>query len=177
MRPILALLLAVAIIGGMKLFLAATEENKVQSSQPVVVAAMGDFELDIQLTFNAGPDPFSVTSSDDKESPSLIVEHQGKTVLQKTGTVSAGEVLRPKVSGIVAGVNEFYIAATPQDTGSLVPGAVRVRVIRDGVPIAKSWIDAEPGERIEGVVRIDVPGKIDDGNERENGDPSSDMSE
>ena len=169
MRPILALLLAVAIIGGMKLFLAATGDKNVQRNQPVVVEAIGDFELDVQLTFDAGPDPFSVVTNDDDPAPSLIIEHQGKTVLKKTGAVPAGEILHPKVSGIVAGVNEFYIAATPQDSGSLVPGAIRVRVIRDGVPIGKSWIDAEPGERIEGVVKINVPGQIDvDHKEAEN---------
>ena len=167
MRPIIALLLAVAIIGGMKWFLSATAERQVQRSQPVVVEAIGDFELDVQLTFDAGPDPFAVATSDGEDAPSLIIEHKGATVLRETEAIPAGKVLRPKVTGLVAGVNEFFIASTPQDTTSMTPAAVRVRVLRDGLPIAKSWIDAEPGERIEGIVRVTVPGAIQDDHDHE----------
>jgi hypothetical protein len=69
-----------------------------------------------------------------------------------------------------AGRNEFYIKATPAEpdretdefaldespSSRPVSRAVRVRILRDGVPIGDQTLWSEPGQPVEGVAAVEV---------------------
>ena len=172
MRPLLALILAMAILAGMQWFLAAGRSTVAENAVRAEIAAIGDFQLEVLLLFDAGPDVFS----GDSNAASLLVEYQGKEVLRKTESLAAGTRLLPRVEGLVVGMNELYVSATPEDPAARVPGAIRIRILRDGIALAKSWIDGEPGERVEGTCTVVIPGQPTDSPEgtRLSTDPATD---
>jgi hypothetical protein len=75
--------------------------------------------------------------------------------------ISAGApVVVEHVSGIVAGANEFFVEAQPGDDALGAAHALRVRVLRDGNPIAEQTLWSEPGLPVRGTVRIDIPSAV-----------------
>ena len=58
---------------------------------------------------------------------------------------------------MVAGQNEFFVQAAPQDTTTARARAVRVRILRDGNPLADETLWSEPGEVVQGAVLVHVP--------------------
>lgn len=153
MRPLLALLLSAAILLGVRSYLQFAES--LRGGPPVVVeetAASGTFSVEVTLTFDAQADDFSL------EPVSLVLRRHGQTLLKREGLVPAGEPLVvPDVPGVVEGRNEFYFECVPRDDGSLLARAVRVRVLRDDVPVADETLWAAPGHTPRGTIVVDVP--------------------
>ena len=160
MRPFLVVLLTVAVLGGTKWF--------IDSHQPVddgpslqLIQAPGDFTVEVTLSFDAGPDEFSL---DETDAPSLLLQLNGVEVLRRADTIPAEESpLRiQSVDGLVVGRNEFYLEVSPADTSSIQPRAVRVRVFKDGTPIAKETLWPEPGDVIQGTIALEVVSESED---------------
>ncbi len=80
MRPLLALILAVVILGGLQLYM-------VFRPQPKVVAvdyeqtATGKFTVDVTLTFDAGPDAFAL---DPTTAPVVLLQLRGRDLVRHT---------------------------------------------------------------------------------------------
>jgi hypothetical protein len=159
MRPILALLLSLAIFGAVAGYLRFARE--VQERRAPAVAgeesrAEGAFAVEVTLAFDAGAD--SAFSLDPAKSAAVRVKFRGRDLLQVDAPVPAGTPLQIEdVEGIVPGANEFYIEAQPANQGPPVAHAARVRVYRDGHPIAEETLWSEPGLPVQGVLRVDVP--------------------
>jgi hypothetical protein len=153
MRPILALLLVVAILGGVQAYM--TFQASLPAARPVQqieAKAEGVFTADVTLTFDAEPDVFSL------EPTSVLVLFRGTELLRKDATVKAGTpLLISDIPGMAEGRNEFYVKATPPEDETDQSRAVRVRVLRDGIPVAEHTLWSEPGTPVEGAVQIDVP--------------------
>jgi hypothetical protein len=83
---------------------------------------------------------------------------RGEAVHRRPQPLAAGEpVVLDGVRGLVAGGNEFFIAAYPQDAESPVPLAVRLRILRDERVVAEQTLWAERGEPVRGTVRLELP--------------------
>ncbi len=150
MRPLLALLIAALIVGvvqGYMWFQASLPRPELQRVEPA--AAAGTFSLEITLTFDAQPDAFEPTS--------LVVLHAGRELLRRDDRVPAGEGVKIEIAELPVALNEFFVTASAGDEATPAARAVRVRVLRDGAPIAEQTLWSEPGEPVSGKVLVDVP--------------------
>ena len=124
---------------------------------PIAGIVGGKFELHVTLTFAAGPDPFAL---DLDAAESLLVTLAGHDLLRETGPIAAGQTLRvPDIQGVLAGSNEFYVRAIAQEDNVDMVRGLRVRLLRDDQPVAEQSLWSEPGQPVEGVIRVDVPAR------------------
>jgi hypothetical protein len=155
MRPLLALIVAGAILGGLQLYMRTRPQPAGRQAGVAEHMAEGHFSVELTLTFDAGPDAFAVDLAD---AAALLVRLRGREILRRSEAIAAGQQLRvDDVAGVVSGHNEFYVQATPRDAVAAVSRAVRVRILRDGHPIADQTLWAEPGEVVQGAIVVDVP--------------------
>lgn len=162
MRPLLAIVLAVAIICGVQAFISASAGTVVQRAELVEADAKGIFTVELLLTFDAGPDAFAL---DAEEAPSIVLEQRGKEILRRTETVSSGSVVTAEVEGIVEGKNELYLKTTAADDDPDAVRIVRVRVLRDDKLIVEKYVASEPGMAVEGPIVLDIPSTHSDADE------------
>jgi hypothetical protein len=160
MRPLLALLLSLAIFGAVAGYLqfarAVQRRTAAETVHAAESVAEGKFSLEATLSFDAGAD--TAFSLDPTKSMAVRVQFRGRELLKIDEPVAAGTPLRmDEVEGIVPGPNEFYLEAHPANQGLPLAHAARMRVFRDGHPIADETLWSEPGLPVQGVLRVDVP--------------------
>ena len=121
-----------------------------------VIGAPGEYAIELTLPFDAGPDEFSLEDTGD--APSLLVQMNGAEIVRRQETVSAGEspIRLDNIDGVVVGTNEFYIQATPSDLADLKPKCARIEILRDGASVADKTLWSEPGDILQGTVRLEV---------------------
>lgn len=154
MRPLLSLTIAVVVLGGLRWYMQVRDRFRVHDISSGESVAAGVFSVELTLTFNAGPDPFGL---DRDNATAVEVMFRGQPLLRETGTVEAGTplVVSP-VQGVVEGPNEFFVSATPLDENTGLAHALRVRILRDGVPIAEQTLWSAPGQPVRGPVAVSV---------------------
>lgn len=174
MRPLYAIGAATVILGVVAAYMKF--QASVSRPPPRVIerTAEGDFDLELTLTFDAAPDPFSL------DGEAIHVAFRGRTLLSQKKPVAAGEpLLVEHVEGIVLpsagreGRNEFFLRVSPAqaseagdafalnsppaetaEPAKAVARAVRVRLLRDGVAVADETLWSAPGEPVEGVIAV-----------------------
>lgn len=160
LRLIAAALLSLLILGGLSLFI---EKRAVESSTGVELydaeAAAGTFSVDLTLSFSpAKSDPFAIALDPAEKKPILTVTLNGRRLLSAKEAPPAGELITiDHVEGIVVGENELLVEADPPLEEANRAHAVRVRVLRDGQPIAQETAWSEPGTRLVARFRLNVP--------------------
>ncbi len=157
-RLIAAAAISFVILGGLALFMERRESRGSQTSVSAPAAA-GDFSVDVTLSFTAAErDPFAVTAENSAKQPLVIVRLNGQEILSATEAPPAGELLKvAHVPGMAAGNNEFLVEADPPLAEANRAHAVRLRVLRDGQPIAEQTSWSEPGSRLVARFVLDVP--------------------
>lgn len=154
MRPMLAVLISATILGSVWLYLRSESRRTITPAMSPLQVAAGQFDLDITLSFDAGPDRFALDAA---QTPSLIVEHLGEAILKRTDMISAGTPVRVEaVPQIQPGKNSFFVRCTPSESETPVARALRIRVWRDGTPVADSTLWSAPGAPCEGVVEVEI---------------------
>ena len=157
MRPLLAILVAVVILGGLQAYMRWRPRPQTTRVDPVTRIAGGNFDLEVALTFAAGPDPFAL---DLDAAESVVITLAGRDLLRETSPIAAGETLRVRdIKGIVAGPNEFHVRAFAQQENADLIRGLRVRLLRDNLPIAEQSLWSEPGQPVEGAILVDVRGE------------------
>jgi hypothetical protein len=157
MRPALVLVLAFLILGGVKWFLGAHElPAGVQGSGLQLIQASDEYAVELTLTFDVGPDEFSLEPVED--APSLLVQLNGGELLKETDRIAAVDspILLNAVQGLVVGENEFYVQASPSGGDALAPRSIRIRVLQGGNVVADDSMWAEPGDLVQGTVKLKV---------------------
>ena len=155
MRIILAVLFAVGILLVVQCF------TWFQASIPMAAVeqfmperAEGKFALDVTLTFQAEPDPF------DFDAVSLRIRRGDEVLLERREPVAAGRpVTIADLPNMTLGRNEFFVTASVPANEPNQEHAVRVRILRDGQPIARRTLWSAPGEPVQGIVVVDLPGE------------------
>ncbi len=154
MRPILALMISTVILGSVWTYLKSQSPRATSKAEPVLQPVEGQFDVEITLTFAAGPDAYALRETD---APSLIVEHLGHAILNRTDQIAAGaSVLVEGVPHIERGKNSFFVRCTPREPDAEMARALRMRVLRDGIPVADSTLWSAPGAPCEGIVEVDI---------------------
>jgi antitoxin (DNA-binding transcriptional repressor) of toxin-antitoxin stability system len=154
MRPVLAILTTVLILGGLQGYFLLRDRFGPTAPVAIEHPAPGVYSLEITLTFDAGPDPFALAASDQT---CLEVLFRGQTLLRRVERVSAGEkVVITPIEDIVAGKNEFVFKASPADSRPEMAYAARVRLLRDDAPIAEQSLWSESGGIVEGKLLVVV---------------------
>jgi len=150
-------------------------------AENLLEVAKGKFDIEITLTFDAEADKAFLL-----EPTSVEVSLEGEPILQETQNFRAGHpVVAENVPGVKVGDNDFHVAVysgdaarnltnaadSESDAFSLgfdqpsdeedyaVARAVRVRILRDGLPIAEQTLWSDPGKPVEGQVLVTVPTK------------------
>lgn len=157
MRPVLVIVLATAILGGMQVFLNANRPVAADQHEGLkLIQASGEYAVDVTLTFEAGPDEFAIDAAGD--APSLLVQMNGNELLRRTDTISTDEspIQILGIEGVVVGKNEFFVQASPSDQSSLAAMSARIRITQDGNPVADETIWADGGDILQGTVQLEV---------------------
>ena len=156
MRPIFAAATVLVILGGLYLYMSMRSPMRVPPP-PVERTAPGVYWMDVTLALRAEPEDFSL-----EDEPTLVVRFGVQELLEKKGIVEPGVplVIKP-ISQVVighdkfSGSNEFYVMAM---TGSDLNRAqvVRVRLFRDEDLVSEKTMWSDPGQPVEGILRIEV---------------------
>lgn len=155
MRILLTAAIWVAFAGGVALFTARRDARG-----PVVSfergPAKGVFAVEVTASFAASPDPFALDTGDVKAA-GLVVRVNGVEAI-RSATVEPGVALRAEpVAAVVEGKNELFVEASPPQDQLSRRHAVRVRVLRDGEPVAERTFWSEPGSPVAAAFPLDVP--------------------
>ncbi len=155
MRPLLAIIISVAIFGGLNLYMQHRVRQKVKVPQVAEQFAAGVYSLDLTFTFQADYDAFAL-----EDDPIVRISFRGEDLLLMQEPVKAGEILYvDQIKNIVAGqddqsgVNEFYYEILTGDTDTSVVHAVRLRLFLDGQIVADHTAWSDPGEPVRGTFR------------------------
>jgi hypothetical protein len=170
MRPLLAVALVLLILGSVWGYLAFVSNVPLTTYDTASREAEGVFTVEVTLTFDAALDAFTV---DPKASP-LEVRLRGRNLIEGRDPFRGGvPIVISPVEGIVeghgnqAGRNDFTIYAVPkppeQDDFAVdaaaapqLAHAVRVRILRDGQPVADQTIWSDPGQPVQGNITLTV---------------------
>ena len=153
MRPLLALAIVIGILGSVAAYMKFQAAHQVVAEAPQEKAAKASYNLEVTLTFDAAADAFAL-----QDATSLLVTFRGYAILKKTEPVIAGESLKVEdVAGIVEGRNEFFLQATPSDTGGASQHAARVRILQAENVVAEQTMWSPAGEPVQGLLTLEVP--------------------
>ncbi|NUN47512.1 MAG: hypothetical protein HUU15_01615 [Candidatus Brocadiae bacterium] len=156
MRLLLAALAWVVCVGGVALWTSA--RTAVGSGTPPARAgAEGVFTVEATVSFAAEPDLFALETEGEKAA-ALRVTVNGAEVLRAESRVLPG---RPLVSApapaVFAGRNELFVQAHPPQRDLARSHAVRIRVLRDGEPVAERTFWTVPGTPLAETFPLDIP--------------------
>jgi hypothetical protein len=152
-RIVIAAALAIVILGGLKVYITLRERLTTAAPQIVTHTATGKYDVEVTLSFDAGPNEFSLNPD---EAPALVVGLGARELLRRTDPVPAGAVTIENVEGLAVGANELFVSAWPRDGASTAPRAARVRVFQDGRLLAERTLWSEPGQPVRGPIPITI---------------------
>ncbi len=154
MRPILAIMVWVTLIGGLYGYMEHREPAK--KAGPVETHLVEEsYAVEIIPTFKAEKDPFALQSDDD-EVEVLTLKLNGEKIFGVSEGIESGIPIKVKgIDNIIKGVNEFHLLASPKISGRPSAHAVRFRLFKGLTPVLERTIWSEPGERISGSIRYE----------------------
>lgn len=161
MRPLLALMIAVGILGGLRWYMGTRQIVVQQAVPPIQLSGEATYSLRLILSFRAEPDAFTTAAG---EAHSVIIKLAGQTIFSTADPVEPGKTLVvDPVSNIVIGKNEFWIEAHCNDQQLSIARAARIRVLNDGHLTTEQTLWSEPGTPVQGIVNLEVPASSSDG--------------
>lgn len=156
MRPILAIIIWLVLIGGLSAYMHGREEIHRATSYEVRKLTE-DFALEVTTTFDVEPDPFALRTDTQASAPALLVRVNGQEALRRSDRVDRGipQRLEP-VPGLIQGRNEIYLEANPPLDQAGHSLAVRVRVFRGDQPVADQSLWSDQGSSIAATFPVDI---------------------
>jgi len=155
MRPLLALMITVGILSGLRWYMGTRQIVVQEAIQPIQLSGQPTYSLSLILSFRAEPDAFTAAAGG---AHSVIVKLAGQTIFSTTDPVEPGQTLVvDPVSNIVVGKNEFWIEALSNDQLLSVARAARIRVLNHGHLVIEQTLWSEPGTPVQAIVMLDVP--------------------
>ncbi len=156
MRILLSVFIWVLFIGGLLLHLASRDKIETVSGSPYAEPPTeAGYSLEVTPGFTAMPDPFALASEDERPVPVLTARLGGRELLAMASGVEDGvPIILDPLEGIVAGVNELYVEATPPSSAGGGHHALRLRIFKGAAPLSEKTLWSAPGEGISGVLRF-----------------------
>jgi len=133
MRFLLVLTIWIFIVGGLWSYISYRDDKRQQitASTPIDLSVDGQFSMEVTPTFSIEADPFSLTTSEASAS-SFEIKLNGNQIPIDAENVQRGQAIRHEdVTGILAGHNEIYIAASPPHSENTIEHGVRVKLYQD----------------------------------------------
>jgi hypothetical protein len=160
MRIVFALAIWAFILSGLFFYMEA--RNQV-AMDPASVAeqdeAAGSYALEITTLTALEPDPFALTAGIDMAPETILIRLNGKTVLSRTAKIASGTSLRvDPVPGLLPGLNEIYLGATPPFGEQSSPAGIRVQLFNGLVPVLDETLWSDSGSKISGAIPFSLPG-------------------
>ena len=156
MRPVLAILIWVVLVGGLTTYMHVRQRSNPAGTFEVHEAS-GAFAVEVTHTFDAEPDPFALQIDTQTGAPALLLRVNGAEVLRRTERVERGIPVRVEpVSALIQGHNEIYIEANPPLDQAERSMAVRIRILRDGQPVADQSFWSESGSKIAAAFPVEI---------------------
>ena len=138
MRPLLAILITVCLLGGTYGYVRFAEGVRRPNVEIQIDYAQGEYAVLIDKTFDCSGDPIFETES-------LKLLFKGKKVFAASEPIPANESIeiRP-LTGVEIGENEIYVLANRKtSTGGF--GALKISVFRDDIPLTVKTITSDEG--------------------------------
>ncbi len=156
LRILMALAVWALLMGGVGLYM---ERREMTGTAPEYIRpeAPGVYALEVTTSFVVEPDPFAV-QLDESQAPAALVLRMGKQeLIRRAEKLEAGEGVKvERVEGLVVGRNEFFIEANPPTEQIQRAHAVRVRITRDGAPVADRTFWTEPGAKLAAAFELEI---------------------
>ena len=155
LRIIGAILCWVLITGGLWFYMNnRSEPQRIEGE--VIEKAEGEYRIELTTSFAAVPDPFALDVGDSPPA-SLELLINGNNVISVDRDMSAGEELTAEAPvGLVKGVNEFFVSASPPLESVRKAHAVRVRLYYGAELVAERTLWSEPGMKLAATFRVDL---------------------
>ena len=158
MRIALALLIWIVFVGGLGFYMHHRDVSALTSRPDVETqAAKGHYAMEITTTFAVEPDPFALKLDSEEKQPALLVRLVDQEILRVNDRLEAGTPIRLEpLSGLVEGLNEIYLEASPplEQTGK--SHAVRVKILRDGQTVAEETFWSQPGGKVADTMGFEL---------------------
>jgi hypothetical protein len=151
MRPILALLITLSLLGGVFGYVRFAESVRRTAVEVDIDYAEGLYSIEIQSTFDCQSDPILETEA-------LKVLFKGQSVLKRSQPVSADETIEIKpLEGVESGENEIFVSANMKAPAPGL-GAMKVTVKRNDIPVVEKLLTSVPGlPTVSGPVVFEIP--------------------
>ena len=172
MRIVAAVLIWVVFVGGVWLYMHSRPTAPPPVQRAAATAAGGRFTLEITTTCRLAPDAFAVRLATTDRPAALAITRQGQPILRRTEDVARGTMLLDVTGKVVAGDNELYVEAYPAaealdlatpvtpslpigpdafDAAAGAEHALRLRVLRNGQPVAEHTFWTGPVRKVGGT--------------------------
>lgn len=161
MRIIFALAIWAIVLSGLFLYMEARSNRSSTDSAPATgkLETAGPYALEITILTTLQPDPFALTTGSGNQAESIHVRVNGRSVLSRTERIEAGTALRIEpVPGLLSGVNEIYLGASPPLDEHGRPAAIRLRLFNGLVPVVDETLWSDGGSKISGTISFSLPG-------------------
>ncbi|MBI5569320.1 MAG: hypothetical protein HY914_05180 [Desulfomonile tiedjei] len=156
MRPLVAALIWLILLGGLTLYMTARQGPNRAISQELS-RAEGLYSLVLTPTFDVEPDPFALQTDSSEKPAALVVKLNGTELVRMVEKVEGGKTIRVEpIKGLVQGKNEFYFEASPLIPEAQRSEALRVRILRDGRIIEDRSFWSEDGVRIAETFSVNL---------------------
>ncbi|QTA81051.1 Uncharacterized protein dnl_33750 [Desulfonema limicola] len=162
MRIFLAVFICITFTGGLGLYMSCRTEAYIPETNNKHQTGTSGYSLLITAAFAVEPDPFAIQTDDTKPGAGLIVSMGKKEILRQTRQIKPGiPVLVKPLKGLVPGINELYIEASPflEDTDK--SHALRVQIMEHDFLIAEKTFWSFPGGKIADTIRFKIKAQQD----------------
>lgn len=163
-RPILVLLIAIFVFGGLSAyasFLKSLPKNEHQVAE--LPSSTDSYVVEVTLSFVAERDVFALN-----EAFSLELRMAGQPLLKRSDKLEAGKTIEVKdISGVVAGNNAIFVRAVPSEKFISQACAARVIVLHNGHSIEDRTIWSSPGDVVAGEVIFVAPSVAESSHDQE----------
>lgn len=161
MRFILTVIIWVVIVGGLWSYsrLRLEAEANIVRTAPVVIKIEDAYSLRVTPTFSIEPDPFALLS-DDSASAGVELRLNGTVIPLESDSLQRGVpwVLN-RVEGLIKGINEIYIKASPPIAESNLEHGVRVQLVLAGAATVDETVWGEQGALVSGTIHFELQTK------------------
>lgn len=154
MRFFLVISIWIVIVGGLWGYISQRDYKRQQivASSPVDLSVQGDFSVEITPTFSTEEDPFALTVSDSTVAP-FEIKLNGTSLETEIVDLQRGQKLRlEKISGMLAGHNEFFITASPPLSEDNLEHGIRIKLFEDQTLIVDKTVWSGLGSQVSGTV-------------------------
>jgi hypothetical protein len=164
MRIFITVIVWVVFIGGLTLYM------NHRGSADYAVVNFHEFKkvekvyaLEVTPSFVLKSDPFALNIDGRNGSPALLVRLGQHIIFEVDAPLTISETYKVEpLNGLIIGENEIYVEASPPLNQISTQNALRVRIMKNGNPVAEKTIWSSPGSKVSGTFQFTL--KADDHN-------------